>query len=434
MILNTDTNLIQKDDGELLQRSKCDMTDYLIASACGAVAGLVDIFFVGAPGESVLGNWTDAQVDKAVMQFARMSGWTPKSEKADSVASAIGWLEQNFKVNYDQQHTTAVNGLFNMSTKNHHIKSLGHSPDIVGLFFSILSQFTSTSAFVNNGQLVMIQTETFELMGGNLPAKLFCGFSNWLGHVMSDVAGSSGSRGNAGRGAGIAIPFYEMFQFCSFGKFQIKKDRQDFATLAVRAFQEGYDARFGLTMSIPVLLCDLSIRLIWMLKRYFYLKQPLQECIPSAKHEDLRVMLLFGSGVLCLMDGADAAIHSGGNWLLFFTRMNLIAWTRFLTLVLKEICVRVGISAPLQKQLDAYKRITEALHGYLEQLKQIDIAAFHRETQQFERLAHYTDSVLSEQQLNTVLKMCMSDLGIDLPWDGDFDAFMQDKSKHLVFK
>lgn len=432
--MSANTALIKKEDGEFLQRCKCDASDYLIASACGAVAGLVDIFFVGAPGESALGNWTDAQVDKAVMKFARMSGWSPKPEKADSVASAIGWLERNFKVNYDQRHTADVGGLFSMTTKNHHIKSLAHSPDIVGLFFSVLSQFTSTSAFINNGKLIMIQTETFELMGGNLLAKLFCGFSNWLGHVMSDIAGSSGSRGNSGRGAGIAIPFFELFQLCSFGEFQIGQDRQDFATLAVRTFQEGYDARFGLTMSIPVLLCDLSIRLIWMLKRYFYMKWPMRECIPSAKHEDLRVMLLFGNGVLCLMDGADAAIRSGGNWLLFFSRMNLIAWTRFLTLVLKEICIRAGISAPLQKQLDAYKRITEALHSYLEQLQRIDAEAFRKETQQFARLASYTGRVLDEQQLNTALKMCMSDLGINLPWEGDFDTFMQEKSHHLVFE
>lgn len=102
--------------------------------------------------------------------------------------------------------------------------------------------------------------------------------------------------------------------------------------------------------------------------------------------------------------------------------------------MLKEICIRVGINAPLQKQLDAYKRITEALHRYLEQLQRIDIEAFHRETQQFERLASYTDRVLSEQQLNTALKICMSDLGIDLPWKGEFDTFMQDKNKHLVFE
>lgn len=67
-----------------------------------------------------------------------------------------------------------------------------------------------------------------------------------LDHILSDIAGSSGSRGSSGRGAGIATPFYESLQFCDFGRLDIGKDKQDLATLAVRAFQEGYDARFGI--------------------------------------------------------------------------------------------------------------------------------------------------------------------------------------------
>ena len=324
-----------------------------------------------------------------------------------------------------------MGNVFSMNTKNHHIKSLSHAPDAIGLFFSVLNQFTSTSAFISGGQLIMIQTETFELQGGNFPAKLFCGVANWFGHIMSDIAGSSGSQG---RGSGLAIPFFELFQMCTFGEFQIGKDRQDFATLAIRAFQDGYDARFGLTMAIPVLICDLSIRLLWMIKRRFYLKLPMNECIPTSKHTDLRVMLLFGNGTLCIMDGADAAIRSGGNWLLFFTRMNIIAWARFLTLVLKEICIRTGISALLEKQLNAYKQITAALHSYLLQLQQIDAEAFRRETEQFNRFAQYTDTILDERQLNIALKASMIELGISLPWGGDFDLFMQDKSKHLRFE
>ena len=395
-----EAQLIKQEDGAVLKESACDTSDYLISVACGAIAGLVDIFFVGMPGESTLGTWTDLQVDTAVKKFASLSGWNPKPEKADSVASAIGWLEKNYRVNYDQRHTADVGNLFPMNTKNHHIKSLSHAPDIVGLFFSVLNQFTSTSAFISGGQLIMLQTETYELQGGNFPAKLFCGVANWFGHVMSDIAGSSGSRGNGGRGSGLAIPFFELFQMCTFGEFQVGKDRQDFATLAIRAFQEGYDARFGLAMAIPVLICDLSIRLLWMVKRRFYLKMPVNECIPTSRHSDLRVMLLFGNGTLCIMDGADAAIRSDGNWLLFFMRMNIIAWARFLTLVLKEICIRVGISATFEKQLDAYKQITASLRAYLLQLQQIDVEAFRRETEQFDRFAKYTDLIMDERQLN----------------------------------
>ena len=429
-----EAQLIKQEDGAVLKESACDTSDYLISVACGAIAGLVDIFFVGMPGESTLGTWTDLQGDTAVKKFASLSGWNPKPEKADSVASAIGWLEKNYRVNYDQRHTADVGNLFPMNTKNHHIKSLSHAPDIVGLFFSVLNQFTSTSAFISGGQLIMLQTETYELQGGNFPAKLFCGVANWFGHVMSDIAGSSGSRGNGGRGSGLAIPFFELFQMCTFGEFQVGKDRQDFATLAIREFQEGYDARFGLAMAIPVLICDLSIRLLWMVKRRFYLKMPVNECIPTSRHSDLRVMLLFGNGTLCIMDGADAAIRSDGNWLLFFMRMNIIAWARFLTLVLKEICIRVGISATFEKQLDAYKQITASLRAYLLQLQQIDVEAFRRETEQFDRFAKYTDLIMDERQLNAALKASMIELGIRLPWDGDFDLFMRDKNKHLSFE
>lgn len=426
--------LIQPEDSQLLTEGKCDTQDYLIAVACGAVAGLVDIFFVGAPGDSALGNWSDAQVDAAVRKFAALNGWAPKPDKAGSTASAIGWLETKFKINYDQRYSKDVSGLLDMSTKNHHIKSLAHSPDVVGLFFSVLNQFTSTSTFVSGGKLITIQTETFELRGNNIPSKLFCGIANWFGHVMSDIAGSSGSRGNAGRGTGVAIPFYELFQFCSFGKFNIGKDRQDLATLSVRVFQEGYDARYGLTMSIPVLLCDLSIRLLWAVKRYFAQKMPLQECAPSQAHADLRVMLLFGHGTLCLMDGADAALRSGGNWIAFFTRMNLIAWARFIMLVFKEICIRTGLGSPLQKQVDAYKQITAYCEHYLSELERIDFAAFQRETTQYHDSLICIDSAGSEENLNAILKHSMVELGIELPWKGDFETFMTEKKDHLVFE
>ena len=158
---------------------------------------------------------------------------------------------------------------------------------------------------------------------------------------MSDIAGSSGSRGNDGRGTGVAMPFYELFQFCKFGKFSVGRDKQDFAVIAERAFKEGYDFRFGLTMTIPLIITDLSIRLIWAIRRYFQYGKMLKECVPTSEHSELRVMLLLGNGVLCVMDGTDAAIRSGGNFLIMFTRLNLVAWYRFVSLVIKEICIRL---------------------------------------------------------------------------------------------
>lgn len=312
--------------------------------------------------------------------------------------------------------------------------SLAHSPDVIGLFFSILNQFTSTATFVANGQLVTINTATSELQGGNFIAKIFCGIANWFGHVMSDVAGSSGSRGNAGRGTGIVMPFYELFGFCKFGKFNVGQDKQDLAVIATRAFQEGYDFRFGLTTAIPVVITDLSIRLVWALRRHFQYGKALKECIPSQKHADLRIMLLFGNGTLCVMDGIDAGVKSGGNFLAFFMRLNLIAWFRFLTLVLKEVCIRLGIAASLQAHLEAYKRINETLTAYLNELEKIDIELFKKETEEYNQIMNSFHHTENNEELKQMLLETFDRMGFNKPWQGDFDEHMSNKNATLIFE
>lgn len=126
----------------LLREDKCDKYDYLSAVACGAVGGLVDIFLVGTPGDSVLGKWTDSQVDSAVKGFAKLVGWNPSQAQTGNVASAIGFLERKYKVNYDQRHTADVGNAFNMSAKNHHMMSLSHSAGYCRtVFFNIESVY-----------------------------------------------------------------------------------------------------------------------------------------------------------------------------------------------------------------------------------------------------------------------------------------------------
>lgn len=321
-----------------IQNAQCDKYDYLIAGTCGVIGGLIDVFFVGMPGEGKLTKVADSSVDSAVEKFASACGWQGEKEGGDSTKSAIGYLERNFKVNYDQATTFGKNGtdgaVKNLSTKNHHLKSLGHSPDLIGLFFSILNQFTDTSTFISNGQIITIDTETHELKGGNFIAKVFSGFANWLGHLFSDMAGSSGA---SGRGAGIPIPFYNLLLLLDVGEFG--QHRQSFATVATQVFEKGYDLRHGVAMAIPVLITELLTRLMWASKQRFYHKKPWKECIPSEANPELRRMLLVAHGTLCLIDAGDAALKSGGEMVQFLLRTNIIGWVRFSTLALKEVYV-----------------------------------------------------------------------------------------------
>lgn len=320
-----------------MKKANCDKYDYWIAAFCGVAAGLIDVFFVSNPKETSIGKWTDEQTDNIVMKFSKMVGWRPKEKNENNIASAIGFLEKKFKVNYDQKSTTDVNNKFSMGTKNHHMKSLSHSPDIIGLFFSLIDQFQGKSSFVDNGKLIRIDAEYQQLYGNNLIAKIFCGFCNWLGHIMSDIAGSTGSRGNGNRGTGVVIPFFELFGLCDFGEFQVKKDRQNLATIMTRVFQEGYDARFGAAMAVPVVINEMFIRILWTIKSKFYHKNSWKESIPFGNNSELRRMLLVGHGSLCIIDGIDAGIRSKGEILNFVLHLNLVAWSRLALAGLKEV-------------------------------------------------------------------------------------------------
>ncbi|WP_043529466.1 hypothetical protein [Litchfieldella xinjiangensis] len=360
-----------------LKGANCDKYDYMIAGTCGLIGGLIDVLFVGLPGQGALTKFTDEMTDNAVQKFAKLNGWKGPNEGKDPTNSAIGFLERNFKVNYDHRHGVDVGGRFDMSTKNHHIKSLGHSPDLVGLFFSILDQFNNTAHFVGifdkfnesgvkvgeYSKLIAIDTsdnESFKLVGSNFVSKLYCGFINWLGHLFSDVAGSSGAQG---RGSGIPIPFYSLLQFLNFGEFG--KHKQSFAKIAVQVFEQGYDFRHGMALAIPVLVTELLTRAMWAVKQRFYHDKAWAECIPTANNPELRRMLLVGHGSLCLVDTTDAALRSGGNMVQFMLRSNIIAWVRFGTLALKDLkawCREGDLDIEaVDAYLDAeYKRMLDA--------------------------------------------------------------------------
>lgn len=318
------------------KKANCDKYDYMIAAFCGVVSGIIDSFFVGMPEESKLGEWTKEQTDKFVIRIAKINGWKPKSDSTDNIVNAINFFEGKYGVNYDQAKSADVdNKVKNMSMNNHHIKSLGHAPDLIGLIFSIIDQFTSTSHFLDNGKIITFNTKEYKLEGNNFISKLFCGFSNWLGHLISDCAGSSTSRRENpnGYGSGIPMPLFELFQLCGKGNFKIYKNDNSvesvsLADLSVKVFESGYDARFGVAQAIPVVINDLMIRLLWSIKNRFYSQKDWNECIPIGNKPELRRMLLTGHGVLCLVDGVDARIRSGGKALDFAKHLNFVAWKR----------------------------------------------------------------------------------------------------------
>jgi len=67
-----------------------------------------------------------------------------------------------------------------------------------------------------------------------------------------------------------------MFLFCNFGDI----DGKAFSETMITVFEEGYDFRFGAAMAIPVILEELSIRVIWVIRQKFGRGKSWRECIP----------------------------------------------------------------------------------------------------------------------------------------------------------
>lgn len=331
-------------------KPNCDKLDYILAASSGALCGVIDIFLVGKPGESPLGDITDKWFAARTMDFAKLCH--PDKKSFDSLESALRFLEKEFKVPYDQTGLgDAGRAVFNLNAKNHHFKSLAHNPSLLGLFFSILDQFTNTSHFVTQGQLISLQQadDKWKLQGENIPSKLFCGFINWFGHLISDVSGSQSSAKAGNRGMGIPSPLWTWMNdiIAIKAKFGVDVTETDRAMneLALNIFEKGYDARFQTIQAIPVFLNDLLVRLIYAVRRLFRYFSEIPEsdrsfglmwkkCEPFS-NPTIKRMLTVAHGTFCLVDLGDAVGKSfvSGigtfNIVEFVLNLNIVGVSRF---------------------------------------------------------------------------------------------------------
>lgn len=88
----------------------------------------------------------------------------------------------------------------------------------------------------------------------------------------------------------------------------------------------------------------------------------------------------------------------------------------------------------LSTEVDFYKHQAFYFEHYAAELMQIDLKTFTKESGMYSALAHDLETAEDEVALNRLLKNALTALGIKIPWGDDFNSFMNDKSKTLVFE
>ena len=88
----------------------------------------------------------------------------------------------------------------------------------------------------------------------------------------------------------------------------------------------------------------------------------------------------------------------------------------------------------MEKAIQAYKRIDHELLMYLKELKKIDIEQFKKETAMYNDLIKGLDRATSQEELKEELNNIYQKMGWKKPWEGDFDDFMTNSNKPMVFE
>ncbi|RIW28678.1 hypothetical protein D3H55_21115 [Bacillus salacetis] len=315
--------------------------DYIVAVGSGILAGLVDSLWVGEFSMERGKAWSNEKINNFVMKVAKSKGY--EGERLDG---AIRFLENKFHIPSDNIWKGEGAGI---SAKSHHLDDLAHHPTPLGLFFSILTQFTKRGYFQNSeGDFlpITIDDNGEGLIGSDIPSKIFAGTINWFFHLVSDM---SGSNKTAGVGMGIPGPIVSLLKETSLipglNKSGLAKKIKELFV------QEKFDLRSEMAVgyeigrqAMPVIMNEIIVRAFYFIRRLVSEvkeKQSFKEIewkktVPWKNRTIVR-MLTIATGTFTLVDLGDAAIRAGvksaGNSAMFakefILRVNFVGVGRF---------------------------------------------------------------------------------------------------------
>lgn len=341
-----------------------DKLDYQIAAACGLLSGSLSVLWGKKFSLDEAHKWGNQKADELVISFAKKQGY-----KKDSLEGAIEFLEKKFPMAGDALTNEFGGG------RQHHLRDFSHHPTILGLICSIGMQFTGTGLGTDTkGNIIHVKITKDGFIGSTFPEKIVFGTVNWIGHLISDMDGSSGSVLNGtGKGTGIPGPLLATLKELSSLKIFKKVDTnsinqpKEFSKWVSQMFngtrfkdENGNPIPFDLRTEMgighfiadqakPVVINECLVRTCYMIRRFIDEVKAkdissiseLNKIEPASflpiNSRPLKRMLTVSSGVFVLINtsgtAVKAAIKSKGNKAVFgkefFLTINYVGIGRF---------------------------------------------------------------------------------------------------------
>lgn len=359
-----------------------DKFDYAISISSGMLCGLIDSVFIGEFDFKNLKSGDTIKLEPIVRKYAEIRGYKGSGD----YASVIRFLEEKFPVAQDN----IWSGKEISSTKYHHLDDIAHHPSILGLLAAVLVQFVRVGMFVSKEgewHFVSIPTNAGELLKTWLPV-IISGLlkwianvaethykeesnsdipepintvikmvshapaliavlkvaDNWIGHLFSDVDGSSSTARRRRDGMGIPGLYLSFLKEVASvlkdpGLSQFVNDLYSKQKFDLRAELVNID-RFGKQV-VPVVLGEVLVR------GFFFVRHLAEEykksndwkgvnwkAVVPFRNRTIVRMLTISKGTFTAFDAADAVIRSAikngppvlGNlfWKDFVLRINFV--------------------------------------------------------------------------------------------------------------
>lgn len=364
---------------------QADNLDYIVAIASGMACGLLDILWVGEfdlqSGHSIASDKVDSFVKKTAEMLER--------KKFDDVKSAVKALEKRFPIPSDGNTPNFGGGL------QHHIRDFAHHPTIVGLAFSLLTQFTEKSYGTDvNGVFLVVDVpkKSKPFIGNDVPQKILTGTITWFFHLVSDVAGSSSTAGISG-GTGIpgpilalakeiaTIPFFKDIKVTADMSLSLFLSKMFNGSLMMQRDENGqiikesvikFDLRgeLGVTVelckqAVPVIANECIVRAFYFIRHLaMVMKENCVSCLADMKkiewssvkpanNPTIARMLTVSTGVFTALDIGEA-IATQKYWV----SVNYVGVGRFAVAIGSD--VSWGLKARnVKKVRDAYEKIKQ---------------------------------------------------------------------------
>ena len=250
---------------------RLDKNDISICAVAAIVGAAIEILSVGIPHRTSQGTkagplsnyireWFDKKFPEKAMQ-----------ELANSKISKVPYDAQD-----NRQTIKYVDGL---SAYYHRLLSLGHDPllgFIVGIYDIMQGKMTTID---KTGKIF---SQSIEAYSDRKEINIFCAFAKQVCHLKSDITTSMG----------LPAPLMGLFNLLQFGT--IGEENQTIAEIVQGMYYEGYDFIHFCSMSIPVMITEVIVRVLYSIKRIregYSIKESIPVSINRKKHPKLATML-----------------------------------------------------------------------------------------------------------------------------------------------